>query len=49
MFKNLAFWVILIIGAICAYSVLSNINKSQQQISYSEFIESVKKGEVERE
>ncbi len=48
MFKNLAFWVILIIGAICAYSVLSNINKSQQQISYSEFIESVKKGEVDR-
>ncbi len=48
MFKNLAFWVILIIGAICAYSVLSNINKSQQQISYSDFIESVKKGEVEK-
>ena len=48
MFKNLAFWVILIIGAICAYSVLSNINKSQQQISYSDFIESVKRGEVEK-
>ncbi|MEQ8186572.1 MAG: ATP-dependent zinc metalloprotease FtsH [Candidatus Eremiobacterota bacterium] len=48
MFKNLAFWVILIIGAICAYSVLSNINKSQQQINYSDFMEIVKKGEVDK-
>jgi cell division protease FtsH len=48
MFKNLAFWAILIIGAICAYSVLSNINKSHEQINYSDFIQNIKKGEVDK-
>lgn len=48
MFKNLAFWVILIIGAISAYSILKNINSAQEEINYSEFIQSVKKGEVDK-
>ena len=48
MFKNLTLWAILIIGALCAYSILSNINNTYEDISYSDFIQLVKDGNVQK-
>lgn len=47
-FKNLAFWVIIIISALCLYSILKNINTGQKEVSYSQFLQDVKNGEVQK-
>jgi len=48
MFKNLTLWAILIIGALCAYSILTNINNAYENISYSEFLQLVKDGKIQK-
>jgi cell division protease FtsH len=48
MLKNLAFWIILILGGICAFSILNGLNNNVQSTNYSDFIQEVKNGKIDK-
>ena len=44
--KNLLVWLALAVGLMAAFNAITKEQENKQQITYSEFINQVKKGEV---